>query len=371
MALVSGVAGPASAGGGTASQAPAVSFPASVSSSGWRTGHVQGVAVDRTRGFIYYSFTALLVKTDVTGRLVGTLGGFTGHLGDLAIDERDGRIYGSLEYKAADAFYIAIIDGTRLDRVGLDVTSSTLVRAVHLAEVVADYTADMNGDGRFDGNTGDTPDHRYGCSGIDGVSFGPRFGETAGRTYLTVAYGVYANVDRRDNDHQVLLQYDASSWWETYAQPLDQAALHRRGPAAPDGKYFVYTGNTTYGVQNLEYDKHTQRWLLGVYRGRKPGFPNYTLFAVDAAAQPTRGPLTGTGDEGLRLPLAAAGRRDDATGIRGWHQKADVGLVSLGDGRFYLAVDSVRDGLQGAELTLSRWTGDPDAPFVPASDAQR
>ncbi len=371
IALASGLTAPVSAADSAVSQTPAVAYPTSVSSSGWRAGHVQGIAVDRTRGFIYYSFTTLLVKTDFTGRLVGTLEGFTGHLGDLDIDERDGRVYGSLEYKAADAFYIAIIDGARLDRVGLDVRTSTLVRAVYLAEVAADYTADMNGDGRFDGNIGDTADHRYGCSGIDGVSFGPRFGETSGREYLTVAYGVYANVDRHDNDHQVLLQYDASAWWETDAQPLDQAALHRRGPAAPDGKYFVYTGNTTYGVQNLEYDEHTQRWLLGVYRGRKAGFPNYTLFAVDAGAQPTRGPLTGTGDEGLRLPLAAAGRRDHATGLRGWHQKADVGLASLGGGLFHLAVDSVRDGLQGADLRLVRWTGEPDAPFAPVSTTQR
>ena len=31
----------------------------------------------------------------------------------------------------------------------------------------------------FDGNIGDTADHRYGCSGIDGVAFGPRFGRAA------------------------------------------------------------------------------------------------------------------------------------------------------------------------------------------------
>ena len=371
LVLVSGLAEPGIAADAGADQATPASFPVAARSSGWRTSHVQGIAVDRARGFIYYSFTTVLVKTDFTGRVVGTIGGFTGHLGDLDVDERDGRIYGSLEYKAANAFYIAIIDGARLDRVGLDAQTSTIFKAVHLADVVKDYAADMNGDGRFDGNVADTPDHRYGCSGIDGVSFGPRFGETTGRQYLTVAYGIYANVDRRDNDHQVLLQYDTSTWWDDYAQPLSETAFHRRGPDAADGKYFVYTGNTTYGVQNLEYDAHTQRWLMGVYRGRKPGFPNYTLFAVDASARPERGPLTGTGEEGLRLPLAVAGLRDEATGIRGWHQKADVGLVSLDDGRFYLVVDSAKDGLQAADLTLYRWTGDPDAPFAPANTTQR
>jgi hypothetical protein len=364
------VAAMAPAGHRHAGQAPARPFPASVSGGAWAAGHVQGIAVDPARGFVYYSFTTLLVKTDLAGRVIGTIGGFTGHLGDLDFHEADGRVYGSLEYKSARAFYVAVIDVDRIDRIGLDAQRSPIVRTVHLADVADDYTADLNGDGRFDGNVADTPDHRYGCSGIDGVSFGPRFGREDGPSYLTVAYGVYANVDRRDNDHQVLLQYDASSWWDAYAQPLDEAAPHRQGPAAPDGKYFVYTGNTTYGVQNLEYDAHTHRWLLGVYRGRKPSFPNYTLFAIDAAAQPTRAPLAGTGEEGLRLPLAAEGLRDDATGVRGWFQKADVGMVSLGGGWFYLAVDGVGNGRQTAELMLHRWVGGTGAPFEPHTTAR-
>jgi hypothetical protein len=56
----------------------------------WDSGHVQGIAVDRRRGFIYHSFTNLLAKYDFDGRLIGTLTGWTGHLGDLAIDEGDG-----------------------------------------------------------------------------------------------------------------------------------------------------------------------------------------------------------------------------------------------------------------------------------------
>jgi hypothetical protein len=123
-------------------------------------------------------------------------------------------------------------------------------------------------------------------------------------------------------------------------------------------------------VQNLEYDAHTHRWLLGVYRGRKPSFPKYTLFAIDAAAQPTRAPLAGTGEEGLRLPLAAEGLRDDATGVHGWFQKADVGIMSLGGGWFYLAVDGVANGRQTAELMLHRWVGGAGAPSEPDTTAR-
>src|SRR5690606_40310928 len=97
----------------------------------------------------------------------------------------------------------------------LRVDDGDIFRTVSLPEVVSDYTADVNGDGRFDGDDGRysgneaaSSDHRYGCSGIDGVSFGPRFGAVDGPAYLTVAYGIYGNTARSDHDHQVLLQFD-------------------------------------------------------------------------------------------------------------------------------------------------------------------
>ncbi|WP_313577115.1 hypothetical protein, partial [Brevundimonas sp.] len=121
---------------------------------------MQGVAVDLEGGFIYYSFTNLLAKYDLEGRLAGTLVGWTGHLGDLAFNPADGKLYGSLEYKADEAFYIAVIDVAGLDRVGVEASRSDLFRTVHLAEVGRDYAADMDGDGRFDGDTADTRDHR-------------------------------------------------------------------------------------------------------------------------------------------------------------------------------------------------------------------
>lgn len=338
-------------------------FPSSIDAGAWPAGHVQGIAIDRQRGHVYLSFTRILVKTDLQGKVLGTVEGFTGHLGDLDIDEADGRIYGSLEYKAKNAFYIAIIDGTKIDQAGIKAQGSDLFQTVYLPEVVADYSADMNGDGKFDGDKADTPDHRYGCSGIDGVSFGPHIGKTDGKPLLTIAYGIYSNLQRSDNDHQVLLQYDNTDWLKQYARPLDEASPHHSGPAAVDGKYFIYTGNTTYGVQNLEYDEASKLWFMGVYAGKKPAFPNYTLFAVEASAQPTSSKLSGTEESGLLLPLAPLGKRDENSGIRGWFQKADVGIASLGNGFFYLAVNSKRDGKEAAVLTIYHWTGDTLAPF--------
>lgn len=365
---------------GVVAAAPASPVPPLTQNGGtWPTSHVQGIAVDLKGGYIYYSFTTLLAKYDFNGKLIGTLVGWAGHLGDLDFNPRDGRLYGSLEYKRDRAFYIAVIDVSRLDRVGIDAASSEILRTVYLPEVVRDYTADVNGDGQFDEDSANTPDHRYGCSGIDGVSFGPEFGHADGPHFLTVAYGIYANTARTDNDHQVLLQYDVSDW-ARYARPLTEAAPHHSGPAEVHGKYFVRTGNTTYGVQNLAYDEAQQRWFLGVYQGTKPSFPNYLLFAIDARTLPARGELTGVPaiggkgcEQGLLLTLAADGLNDVATGIRGWSQKADVGLQPIGGGLFYLAVNSGTKGKQTGDIMLHRWTGELPTPFVPATsaDAQR
>jgi hypothetical protein len=346
----------------------------------WRSGHVQGVAVDVRGGYIYYSFTNLLAKYDFSGKLIGTLVGWTGHLGDLDFNPADGKVYGSLEYKEDKAFYIAVIDVSRLNEVGVEASKSEIFRTVYLPEVVKDYAADINGDGVFEGDDGKfrgdveaSPDHRYGCSGIDGVSFGPTFGHDDGPRYLTVAYGVYGNTKRTDNDHQVLLQYDVTDW-ARYASPLTEAAPHHHGPEAPLGKVFVRTGGTRYGVQNLAYDETLRRWFMGVYQGKKPTFPNYLLFAVEARERPVLADLVGVPgpdgkgwEKGQVLALADDGLKDAATGVRGWNQKADVGFQPVGHGLFYVAANSKTEAGQSADLMLMRWTGDAQAPFVPAT----
>lgn len=54
------------------------------------------------------------------------------------------------------------------------------------------------------------------------------------------------------------------------------------GPAGYDEKYFVYTGNTTYGIQNIEYDSYTNGIFAAVYKGKKPEFENYSLFMLES-----------------------------------------------------------------------------------------
>ncbi|MDJ0462821.1 hypothetical protein [Streptomyces sp. H27-C3] len=347
-------------------------LPTEIGGGAWKSGHVQGVAIDRRKGFMYFSFTNLLVKTDLSGEPVGSVSGFTGHLGDLDFNEEDGRVYGSLEYKSAKAFYIAIIDVDRVTRTGMDAKSTDVVSTVYLKEVVEDYTADMNGDGKFDGDTAKTPDHRYGCSGIDGVSFGPdldngRVGRY-GRQQLTVAYGVYSNTTRKDNDHQVLLQYDVGGWRE-YERPLPESASHTSGPGRVGGKFFVFTGNTRYGVQNLEYDATKGNWLMAVYKGAKPQFPNYSLFIADGSKRAVNGPITGQPEpeRGKLLSLLPKGLHHAASNTYGWESGGQYGLVALGGSRYYLteAGTVLEDGVtkQTAVSLLHRWTGRTPTPF--------
>lgn len=346
-------------------------LPRRIDGGAWPTSHLQGAAVDERDGVVYWSFTQMLVKTDLDGNVLGTVTGLTGHLGDLDLNPKDGRVYGSLEYKAEEAFYVAIFDGDKIDRVGMDAESDGVMTTVYLPEVVEDFTADMDGDGDFDGDTADTADHRYGSSGIDGVAFGPaadRGKKGKGKQVLRIAYGIYSHQERIDNDNQVLLEYDVAAWGR-YERPLVQDAPHRSGPREVRNKFFVFTGNTTYGVQNLEYDEASGHWFLAVYEGTKPSYPNYSLFVVDGHRRPYEQVVRGQAEPemGDHLSLLPAGQYDPRSSTFGWTFDASYGLVSVGGGYFYGASGGpvVEDGVrkQTGALDLYRWTGAVPTPF--------
>ncbi|MGN1075329.1 MAG: hypothetical protein ACI4QB_10085 [Eubacteriales bacterium] len=341
-------------------------LPREIDSGAWKTGHVQGIAIDTAREYIYYSFTTVLVKTDLRGNLIGTAGGLVGHLGCLDFCDADGCVYGSLEYKQdaigrgilaslgsdarpESAFYVARFDGEKITRPGMDAARDGIMTAALLPEVVHDYL----------GTAPDGTPHIHGCSGIDGLAFGPAFGTRGGKTWLNIAYGVYGDTQRRDNDCQVILTYDPEAL-APYFHPLRQDAPHGEGPEKPAHKYFVRTGNTTYGVQNLEYDAYTGNWFLAVYPGEKPEFPNYPFYIVDGAAAPVK-------DEAGRetLTLWKEGLYDEKSGVYGWDfPHGDTGLFALDDGYYYISHNGcTEDGLQYSRVCLYRWTGKAPAPF--------
>jgi len=319
----------------------------------WGKCHIQGIAVDEKNGYIYYSFTTKLIKSMLDGRIVGSVDGLMGHLGCIAFNQEDGRVYGSLEYKndaigrnilsnlgsnttLEDAFYIAIFDVDKIDRMDMDAEKDGIMTCVYLKEVLDDYQG-MGYD-----RQGNVVSHRYGCSGIDGVTFGPMFGASAdSKKYLFVCYGVYNDVTRDDNDYQVILCYDIAGWSE-YAKSLNQVTIHKSGPETPNDKLFVFTGNTNWGVQNLEYDPYKRAYFMAVYYGKKEKYPNYHLYAVDAAIAPTIQKLQGINEEGKVLQLLQEGRKHEATGIRGWNfSHGTTGLFACGDGRYYISENHV------------------------------
>ncbi len=325
-----------------------MTFPKHIFTGYFPKCHIQGIAVDVKKGFLYCSFTTSLLKYTLDGKLIGGVGGLTGHLGCIDFCEDDGRVWGSLEYKndcigigireklgdsseIINGFYAVAFDVDRITRPDMDATNDGVMTAVYLREVVNDYEA---------------PGHRYGCSGIDGTGFGPAFGQPAGtKEYLHIAYGIYGDVARGDNDYQIILRYDRKEL-NKYERLLNQKAPHKLGPEQPDGKIFVFTGNTIFGVQNLEYDAHSQKWLMAVYRGQKPEFSNPPMFWFDGRKLPVEKAIK---DSGERHPvIEPAGTSAFAYG--------QTGICALGGGLFYISHEG-RDGEnQFSDIYLYRMT---------------
>ncbi len=362
-----------------------INLPTSIYTGKWCNGHIQGIALDTAREYIYYSFTTVLVKSDLQGNIIGSVKGITGHLGCLTFNNSDGCVWGSIEYKhdaigkgimqktgvklaEEDAFYVGIFDVSKIDRMDMDAESDGIMTAVYLPDVINDYASEGT-----DGNP-----HHLACSGIDGIGFGPEFGAESetelgsrGGTELAsdkksdyklyVAYGIYGDINRTDNDHQVILEFDWKKL-KSYAKPLVQGAPHHSGCTC-ENKLFFYTGNTSWGVQNLEYDSYLDAWLVAVYLGNKPQFPNPPMFIIDRKKAPVMGELKGTqGERGLLLTSAKVGTLDEATGAYGISfPYGQTGMFSLGDGYYYFSVDKHEkiDGTSyfSSEIKLYRFTG--------------
>ncbi|SFH48552.1 hypothetical protein [Pedobacter insulae] len=346
--------------------AQTIQLPDSIYSGKQGALHVQGVVVDQNNGHVYFSFTDKLVKMDLKGNLIGSVTGFVGHLGDLDITE-DGKIYGSLEYKNdaigkgvkkqlgvetvnEDGFYIAIFECSRITRPNMDAEKEALLRTVYIKEAVIDYNAKVKVNNR-------QVSHRFACSGIDGIAFAPAIGSSnKQKKYLYVAYGVYGDTTRNDNDHQVILKYDISNWAK-YERGLSQSRLHHSGPEQPLAKYFVKTGNTRYGIQNLAYDPTTGNLFAAVYKGSKSQFPNYDLFVIDGHQKPGNGYVL-SDDQQVKVSTLAL--------LGGWSFKwGATGLCPLGDGLFYISHnEKTKDGQQQSTIYKYKWVGDDKNAFV-------
>lgn len=351
-------------------------MPLSIKSGNWTNGHIQGIAVDKVNGYIYYSFTTVLVKATLDGTVIGSVEGLSGHLGCLDFNDEDGKVYGSIEYKHdtigkgilksnpdaklsdEDAFYIAIFDVDKIDRMQMHAEKDNVMTTVYLPDVVEDYSFN------------DGFEHKYACSGIDGVSFGPVFGQPKdSKQMLFVAYGIYGDNERSDNDYQCILEFDYREF-SKYAKPLAQLEPHKNGLRC-NNRYFLYTGNTTWGVQNIEYDEYTGDYFAAVYVGKKEKFKNFPMFVIDGSVPARKETLKGCyGEEGLVLTLKKRGIYDEESDTYGLtFTKGQTGIASLGDGYFYVSHNAkvVIDDIKYHTATIHKYKLSDDLgenPFV-------
>jgi len=328
--------------------------------------HVQGIAFDKEKRYVYISFTTVLVKADMKGNIIGSVEGLAGHLGCIDFDDESGMVFGSLEYKRdgigrsiaarlgreavnEDAFYIAVFDCDKIDRIGMDGAEDGVMRAVYLTDPSYDYEALSHSGVK----------HRYGCSGIDGTAIGPVFGSGKdGERRLFTAYGVYGDVSREDNDHQIILSYRIEDILNN-AEPLHYDRLHHSSAPLRE-RYYLFTGNTTYGIQNLEYDEYTGDWFAAVYRGKKDKYPNYAMYRIDGARQGEEGELKGlNGERGMLLSLKKEGLEDKGSGIFGYDfPHGSTGIHSVGDGSFYISQPlKPRENVYGTNIRLYEYCG--------------
>lgn len=336
--------------------------------------HIQGVTIDKKRGYIYYSYTDKIVKSDLEGNIIGSISGFFGHIGCIDYNEDDRKVYASLEYKHDvigqiilsgnnvnetfdDGFYVAIFDVDKITEGDYNISEHPdMMKTVFLTEVLEDY----KGTG-FNKNSEEVP-HKYGCSGIDGLCIAPLPGEKSNNKFLYVAYGIYSDVNRADNDHQVILCYNLKNF-SNFAKTFDQKAMHTNGPEKADYRFFVYTGNTEFGVQNMSYDEKTGVILMATYPGIKKEFDNYSLFAIDLTKKPTEHQLKGLTETGLTLTLKSS----DPTGnnpLGGWHSKLGVfGMCHIDDRYYYLAESKKLNDKYSAKIYLHSF--DPKKGFEP------
>jgi len=199
--------------------------------------HLQGFA--KGGNFMYWSYTDSLVKTTLTGTVKCQVEIRTGHLGDC--DWYDGKIYSSLLGKPLPGHRWD--DWTAFEVYVFNDDNLALERVIPL-KICYDYWAAA-------GSDSDT----RGFSGVDGVTVAPD--PISGEPKLFVACAL------RDDDRftdQIILQYTLDGEYET--------------------EYRIPTGNTVFGIQNLDYDWENRVFWFTTYEPYRNTQPRERLYCV-------------------------------------------------------------------------------------------
>ena len=199
--------------------------------------HMQGFTSGG--GFVYFSFTDSLVKTTPAGTVKCQAEVFGGHLGD--IDYYGGKIYGSYLGNALPGH--AWDDWTCFKIYVFDASDLRVLNVINM-DICDEYKR----------ISGMPPDTRC-FSGIDGVAFGREPGTGAQKMFVACAM-----ITGEKYENQILLQ------------------------CTPEGKYekeyHIRTGNTVYGIQNLDYDESSGEFWFSTYGKGAPYQPEETIYCV-------------------------------------------------------------------------------------------
>jgi hypothetical protein len=199
--------------------------------------HMQGFSSGN--GHMFWSFTNSLIKTtlDSVVRCQVQLRG--GHLGD--IDYHNGKIYGSFMLDALPGHAWADWSGYKL--MVFDEYDLRTLDVINLD--ICDYYKSITC----------TPEDTRGFQGIDGVTIAPD--PVTGEDKIFIACALFTG---EKYSNQIILQFDMTGKYET--------------------EYHIPTGNTVYGIQNLDYDADNKEFWFTTYGSSQPYQAKYVLYCV-------------------------------------------------------------------------------------------
>jgi len=306
----------------------------------WDSPHVQGIAKDDENNYMYFSFTDRLVKVDMkTGQTVASVKLFgSAHLGDITY--YDGCVYGSFnrDYYSTgtveNKYHVAVFDTSKM--IGIDMGYQDVMKTMSISAV-----NDQSG-GVFE------------PTAFDGITFGPKPGDTSGKTYLMLA----AYLDNSDQTHQAIMAFDPDNFNPN--EVTSTSNLSTEGPELADIFYLnagPLTGESAYGAQVLEYDKDAEEYWLCCY----PQFKAGNLFVVDATVVTEDSKTLGEETQTVNvLTLKQIGTQcaDDETvwGIYPYTNNTAQGFISMGNDYFYIESGELfEDRLNRGSATLYKF----------------
>jgi hypothetical protein len=241
--------------------------------------HLQGFSSDSGK-YMYWSFTDSLVKTDMKGTALAEVPIDSGHLGD--IDFYDGVIYASFLGQALPGHDWD--DWTSFCVYMFAAEDLKLINILKLEECEKYFSVKGS------------KDDKRGFCGIDGITVGRDV--ATGERKLQIACGMLSD---KSYTKQVILQYS-----------LDGNFKYKY-----EKEYHIETGNTVFGIQNLDYDEETGRYWFTTYDAEKEYQAYNTLYCVDG---------------------------DLKTILKKYHYSSPYGFDCIGGGKYYASLQSGENG---------------------------